>query len=357
MAAPALTFVVPGPLDKPTGGYGYDRRLLAELATLGWHVDVRHLPDVFPFPSQPERAKAEALLDALPAGRPVAVDGLAYAVLPEAMARLAGRAPLIALIHHPLSLETGLDATTVAALAASERAALAAAHAIVVTSPATAGILAADFGVPNAEITIAVPGTDRMPPARGSGGPVVSLLAVGSIIPRKGHVELVEALAALPAGNWTLDIVGDPRLDPNEALRLDETIRQTGLSERVTRTGPIDRDTLATRYDRADVFVLNSYYEGYGMAYAEAIAHGLPVIGTTGGAIPDTLGDAAILVPPGGGPALTAALRRMIEDADGRATLAAKARAAALRLPGWTDTARIFAGVVEAAIQKARRRR
>lgn len=355
MTERTLTFVVPGPLDKPTGGYGYDRRLLAELASLGWRIDVLHLPDTFPFPNPAERAEAERLLDALPAGGPVAVDGLAYAVLPEAMARLARRAPLVALIHHPLSLETGLDAATVAALAASERAALAAAHGIVVTSPATAGILVADFGVPRDEIAIAVPGTDRMPPARGSGGPTVRLLAVGSIIPRKGHVELVEALAALPSGDWTLDIVGDPRLDTNEALRLDETIRRhTSLTTRVTRTGPIDRDTLAGLYDRADVFVLNSYYEGYGMAYAEAIAHGLPVIGTTGGAIPDTLGAAAILVPPGGGPALTGALRRMIEDADGRAALAAKARAAALRLPGWADTARLFARAVEAAIQKAR---
>ena len=354
MADRALTFVVPGPLDKPTGGYGYDRRLLAELAGLGWRTDVLHLPDTFPFPSPTDLAEAERLLDALPAGRPVAVDGLAYAVLPDAMARLAARAPLVALIHHPLALETGLDAATVAALAASERAALAAAHGIVVTSPATAGILAADFGVPRAAIAVAVPGTDRMSPARGSGGPGVHLLAVGSIIPRKGHVELVEALAALPSGDWTLDIVGDPRLDPAEAARLEDTIRRTALMARVELTGPVVRDTLATLYDHADVFVLNSYYEGYGMAYAEAIAHGLPVIGTTGGAIPDTLGDAAILVPPGGGPALTAALRRMIEDPDDRAALAAKARAAAARLPEWADTVGIFAGVVEAAVQKAR---
>ena len=360
-----LVFVVPGPLDKPTGGYGYDRRLIAGLAAQGYAVEVVHLPDVFPFPSPTDVAAAETLLVAVAAGRPVIVDGLAYGVLPAAMRALAARGPLIALVHHPLALETGLDAETAARLRASEHAALAAADAVVVTSPATARTLIADFAVPAERITVAVPGTDRPTPRfdprrrdPNSAAPPrnVEILSVGSVIPRKGHVALVEALGRLADLDWRLVILGAADLDPAETARLDAAIAATGLGARIRRLGPVPRTALETFYDGADLFVLNSSYEGYGMAYAEAIAHGLPVVGTTGGAIAETVGDGAVLVAPGDTAALEAALRRLVADAEARRILTEAARTAAARLPDWDHTARTVASAIAAATRTAEKR-
>jgi glycosyltransferase involved in cell wall biosynthesis len=106
---------------------------------------------------------------------------------------------------------------------------------------------------------------------------------------------------------------------------------------------------IAALYAGADLFVLASRFEGYGMAYAEAIAHGLPIIGTTGGATIDTVpAEAGVLVEPDDVNALARALRLMIENTDERRWFATGARAAAERLPTWPDSARLFAGVIEA---------
>src|SRR5262249_29990642 len=179
------------------------------------------------------------------------------------------------------------------ALYASERAALADTRGVVVTSRATARLLARDFGVASGSITVAPPGTDRAEAARGSGDDTVALLAVGSIVPRKGYDVLIAALAQLTDLPWRLSIVGDRERDPAAAAQLDRAIAQFNLSQRVRVSGAVPAKDLDVLYRGADLFVLPSRFEGYGMAFAEAIAHGLPVVGTTAGAIPDTVPDGA----------------------------------------------------------------
>src|SRR5262249_47408486 len=154
----AVTFSVPGGLDQPTGGYQYDRHVIAGLRERGCEVDVIDLGEGFPRPTPDTVLAALPRLKRVPADRPIVVDGLALGVLPEAAVALRSSHRLIALVHHPLALESGLAPEEAAILRESERAALAAVHRVVVTSPATARILVADYGVSTDIIAIALPG-------------------------------------------------------------------------------------------------------------------------------------------------------------------------------------------------------
>jgi glycosyltransferase involved in cell wall biosynthesis len=342
-----IAFAVPGDLSTPTGGYTYDRRIIGELRRLGFGVDVIDLGEGFPRPNAGTRAAALAKLAKIPPGVAIVVDGLALGVLPE-VAALRGRNPLIGLVHHPLALETGLAPEEAERFRASERAALASMQAIIVTSPAIARVLVADYGVSPDALSIAPPGSERVSWVPGGSGDVVALLSVGIIVPRKGYDVLVAALATLADLPWRLTIVGDRRRDAQASARLDTDIVRRGLTARIAIEGAVPTERLAALYAAADVFVLASRYEGYGMAFAQAIAYGVPVIGTTAGAIPETVPvGAGLLVPPDDVSALAAALRRLISDRDARARLADNARAAANLLPTWPASAAVFARAVE----------
>ena len=346
-----FVFAIPGDLDTPTGGYAYDRRMIAELRQLGWRPEVLGLGDGFPRPSALTKAAAKAHLTDVPKGRPIVIDGLAFGVLPEAAETLRETHPLIALVHHPLALETGVTPDDAAALRTSERAALACARGVLVTSRATARTLASEFGVPVERITVAEPGTDHVALVRRKQAGAVALLAVGAIVPRKGYDVLIEALAALIDLPWRLTIVGDCGRDLPTMTRLKADIERHRLGPRVAIEDSVSDERLATLYAASDLFVLASHYEGFGMAYAEAIAHGLPVVGTTGGAIPDTVpASAGVLVPPGDATALAATLRHLIEDTAERDRLAAGARAAADKLPTWRGSAEKFGQAIERVI-------
>lgn len=347
-----LVFAVPGDLDTPTGGYAYDKRMIAELGALGWRVRALNIGEGFPRPSDATRQKAEAMLEGVPAGWPIVIDGLALGVLPEVAARLSGSHPLVAMVHHPLALETGLEPAEAETLRTSECEALSHMRAVVVNSAVTARALTGDYAVPGDRITVAPPGTDRpaaaVVPRAHHNADEVALLAVGSAVPRKGYDVLCAALAGASPWRWRLTIAGDMGRDPATAARLKDDIARFGLGDKVTIEGAVTADRLATLYARADVFVLPSRYEGFGMAYAEAIAHGLPVIGTTAGAIPDVVPPSAgILVPPDDPVALTAALRRLIADHAERARFAAGARRASAQLPTWRGSAELFSAAIE----------
>jgi glycosyltransferase involved in cell wall biosynthesis len=346
---PHLAFAVPGDLATPTGGYGYDRRIIQELRKLGWQVDVPDIGDDFPFPSTAQRATALAILSAVPAGCPIVLDGLAFGALPEAGA-LRCRTPLIALVHQPLALDPGLDITQADTFRETERAALAAAARVVVTSEATARIVMADYDVPSQRISVVRPGNDPVPPAPGRNDGVVRLLSVGSVVPVKGYDLLIAAVATLTDMPWRLTVAGDRTRNPAAAAQLDADIEAHGLGDRVAVLGAVPPERITELFLASDVFVLASRFEGYGMALAEAIAHGLPVVSTMAGAIPQTVpAGTGLLVPPDDATALAQALRRLIGDPAERRRLATNARAAAARLPTWQDSARLFVGAVETA--------
>lgn len=344
-----LAFAVPGDLATLTGGYAYDRRMISELGRLGWQIDVIGLGDGFPLPSDATRAAAQACLFDIPKGRTVVIDGLALGALPEVATQLRGRNSLLAVIHHPLALETGLSAQHVKKLHASERDALAEVGAVIVTSAATQRRLVEDYAVPAERIFVAPPGSDPVAPAQGSTNGIVRLLSVGAVVPRKGFDVLIAALGTLTKLPWRLTIVGDRTRDRKAVAQLEADITLHRLSDRVAVLGVVSPQRLAEFYVEADVFVLASRFEGYGMAYAEAIARGLPVIGTSAGAIPETVPHGTgILVKPDDPPALADALRQIIEDPTERLRLRSAARAAGARLPTWQDSVKIFSRAIEA---------
>ncbi len=347
----AVTFAVPGSLDQPTGGYKYDRRVIAALRQRGCEVDVIDLGDGFPRPTPETVNAALPRLRQVPASHSIVVDGLALGVLPDAAAALRSSHRVVALVHHPLALESGLTPTEAAALRHSERAALAAVSRVVVTSPATRRILMADYDVPGDIISIALPGTERTTGAavaRKPAGDAINLLAVGSVVPRKGYDVLVEALGQLTDLDWQLVIAGDCKRDSATARELAAAVARRRLEPRVCLAGAVGEHELAGLYRDADVFVLASRFEGYGMAYAEAIAQGLPVIGTRTGAVPDTVPPGAgILVPPEDVAALAEALRSMITDEALRARCSEAARMAPM--PTWDAAAQAFLDVLQTA--------
>jgi glycosyltransferase involved in cell wall biosynthesis len=351
-AAGHVAFVVPGSIDTRTGGYGYDREIIAGLERGGWTVHVHEIPGTFPVPSTASRAAAAATLAGLPDGMRVIVDGLALGALPDEALREAARLRLIALVHHPLADETGLTPVARAALEASERRALQAVRHVVVTSARTAATLDR-FGVAPASVTVVEPGTDPAPQARGSGGSggeaaTVELLCVATLVPRKGHDVLVRALAAMTDAPWHLTCVGGLDRDEAWVTALRAAVAAAGLEARIAFVGELDRTPLDVRYDAADVFVLPTWYEGYGMVVAEALARGLPVVSTATGAIADLVGpDAGLLVPPGDAAALTTALSAVVTDSALRARLAGGARRARARLRSWDDAARLMARTIE----------
>jgi glycosyltransferase involved in cell wall biosynthesis len=344
-----VAFAVPGDLATPTGGYAYDRRVISELERLGWEIDVIDLGEGFPQPSAAERNAARERLMNIPAGCSIIIDGLAFGVLPDVAPALSRDHALIALVHHPLAFESGLSAAQAERLRVSERAALASARGVIVTSATTARLLTAEYGVAADRIIVACPGTDPVPPARGSSDGVIRLLAVGAIVPRKGYDVLIAALAMLKDVAWHLTIAGDRTRDAQTAAKLDADIRRFGLGERISVFGAVSDERLAELYLQADLFTLASRYEGYGMVFSEAVAHGLPIVGTSAGAIPETVpAGAGLLVPPDDATALASALRRAIENSGERQRMAAASREAACRFPTWQDSAQIFARVLEA---------
>jgi glycosyltransferase involved in cell wall biosynthesis len=341
-----IVFAIPGDLSLPTGGYGYGRRLLAEWREMG--VAARHLPlpGGFPNPSETDLAETGRAILSQSYDSVLLVDGLAYGAFPESIAAgLAGR--VVALVHHPLALETGLSPEQAVEFVRREMAALRYAVAVVASSETTKRLLVADFAMPAERITVAEPGVDPAQRATGSrGGESVELLAVGSLVPRKGYDILIAALEGLADKPWRLTIVGADDRAPGTTAALKAQIAAAGLSERIRLAGVLDQAELDAAYATADLFVMPSLFEGYGMVLTEALARGLPILCTTGGAAAETAPDeAALKVPPGDVAALRAGLMRLIDGTDERRRRADAAWQAAGALPRWRETATIVAEV------------
>jgi glycosyltransferase involved in cell wall biosynthesis len=343
--ARSVTLVVPGDIELPTGGYVYDRRILSMLPDYGVQPELLALPGSFPFPTAADLDHTVKLLADAPADAPLLFDGLAFGAMPRALIeRLPQR--IIALVHHPLYLESGLDEAHMAALKASEAAALSLARHVIVTSPATKRILVAEFGVPIPKITVAEPGTDPAARASGTGTPM-QLLSVGAISPRKGYDVLVEALKPLAGLDWRLTIAGATDRNPAAVASLEAAIADAGFHDRIRLSGTVVPATLAKFYDTCDLFVMPSLFEGYGMVLAEAMARGLPIVCTTGGAASETVPNAAALkVAPGHPIFLSAALEKALRDKRLRTRMADASWEMGRTLPPWTETTRRIAAAV-----------
>ncbi|NHF72006.1 glycosyltransferase family 4 protein [Paracoccus xiamenensis] len=344
MTAPRpATFAIPGDIETLTGGYIYERRLLQGLREQGRDVQHMELPASFPAPSPAEMAQAVRRLQSVPADRVLILDGLVFGAI--ASAGLATvRAPILAMVHHPLAMETGLDPDQRAYLYRTERDNLRLARHVLVPSPHTRAVLIDRYGLSPERISIARPGVER-PAAKAVPTQPPLILSVGILHPRKGHDVLIDSLTRIADLDWQAVIVGNA-WHKQHAADLANMAAGSGLGPRLRLAGQVPAETLQRLYSQASIFALATRFEGYGIVFDEALSHGLPIVSCATGAVPDTVpAGAGILVPPDDSASFAAALRDLLENPDKRARLAAAASAVSGQLPSWSDTAQA-AGLV-----------
>ena len=324
-----ICLIVPGPLATVSGGHHYDRRMAEGLRALGHDVHVVELEGRLPDPDQASIYAARTAWAALPANSLKLIDGLAlpaFAGLP--LHRVT------ALIHHPASLETGVAEEIQQRLHATEAAMLRALPRLVTTSEQTADHLIRAFGLQQERISVIVPGIDDVPRSNGSSGSACQILSVGALIPRKGHDVLLRALSRLFDLEWELTIAGSADRNPVHANGLLALTEALAIKQRVRFVD----DVTAELWMGADLFALTSYFEGYGVAFAEALRRGLPVVVTNVGAVPALVGpETGAVCAPGDVEQLSKAMRRLIFDRDLRDEMADVAWQAGQSLPSWTE--------------------
>ncbi|QUQ68220.1 glycosyl transferase family protein [Kutzneria sp. CA-103260] len=328
----------------PSGGNVYDRRVSAGLSALGWNVDEILVGGDWPRPDAAARAELASALDDLDSGEVVLFDGLVACGVPEIVVPAARRLRVVVLVHLRLAAETGLPPAVRDDLDRREREVLHAAHAVIATSEWAARELAEHHNLPVNRVHNANPGVDRAPLAHGTDG-ASRLLCVASVTPRKGHDLLLDALATIDDLDWHLVCVGALHHAPEHVARL----KSSSAHEKVDFVGPQHGDELEQSYADADLFVLASRAETYGMVVTEALARGIPVLATDVDPLPRTVGHApdgsvpGLLVPPSG---LAAALRSWLTDAELRERLRKAARERRGMLDGWAETSKSLASVL-----------
>ena len=314
--------------------------MAAELGKLGWAISHVTLPKGFPRPDASQRAEAACQIARLADGTILLVDQLVLGVLPEVARRESQRLKLAMIVHHPLALEDLSDQGDVAALRASEQEALAQVALVIVPSEATARILVTNYAVPVTRIVVAEPGTDQQAIAPGGRDGPLSLLSIGSVVPRKAHELLVDALAGLTEVPWHLTIVGDILRHPLHVEKVRAVIAKHGLGERVPLTGGIGQKALEAHWQSTNVYVASSRHEGYGMAIAEALSRAIPVVSTDAGAVGEWVDREAVrLVPTGDLTALREAFGAVLKDARVRERMREAAKNARTALPTWSAQA------------------
>ncbi|HXS26842.1 MAG TPA: glycosyltransferase family 4 protein [Steroidobacteraceae bacterium] len=361
MSARALEFLIPGDLQSPTGGYVYDRMMVAGLRALGWHVHVHELDASFPSPTSAALAHAEHVLAALPERACALIDGLALGAMPQLVAAHSRRLHLIGLIHMPLGSELGIGRAEAERRQGEEQRALKQVDHVIVTSRSTEQELAAR-GIDRSVLSVVEPGAWTNPIGdrrRGRlGRPddgILELLCVATIQEGKGHSLLMEALAPLAHLPWRLQCVGSLSRSPDTVRRLEDQMRDLRLIDHVSLVGELPHEALSDRYLAADLFVLPTLRESYGMAVAESLAHGVPVVSSRTGAIPELVGaEAGLLLEPGDRDALRAALEQALTDSALRSSMRRAALAAQERLTFWPQASERMARILERVCEAAR---
>jgi glycosyltransferase involved in cell wall biosynthesis len=335
--------IVPAPFDAVSGGYAYDRRIVAGLREAGHAIRVIELAGQHPLTDDLARAAACAAWDSIADDEHPIIDGLALPAFAGLDDALSARSA-IGLIHHPTALETGFGANDRASLLALEKRLLPRLARIVTTSETTAEQLAATFAVDRDRIKVIVPGTDDAPRCLGSDGPTCHILAIGTLVPRKGHDVLLRAVARLFDLDWRLIIVGSADHDPVHARLLSALAEELGIARQVDFAGEVTGDALEVLWQKADLFALATHWEGYGMAIAEALKRGVPVAVSDGGAAGKLVTEmSGVVCPVGDWINLSKALRRMIFGAELRYEMAEAAWQVGQTLPDWQTQMREFA--------------
>jgi len=362
VAAPRVRLLVPGNVRHNSGGNAYNAALLRALADLGVAAVSREVDGDWPVGSAADRQELRRLLTESDAGQPTMVDGLVACGAQDALeAAAAAGAPAWILLHMPLDAHPEL-----------ERRALRAAAGVICTSNSAAATLRERHGMDAAgKIGVALPGTDPAPAAAGS--EPLHLLALAALLPNKDQLLLLRALAGLTDLAWTATLAGSDTADRAYAALLRSETYRLGLSGRVRLPGELRGAALHAEWAAADLSLLISRAETYGLVVTESLARGVPVIVRQGtGAVealaagapagkgaaaaagipaagtaaepaagPDATALPGAAVELGSDPApLAALLRRWLTDAPLRTDWRAAARSARGHLPGWDATAR-----------------
>jgi glycosyltransferase involved in cell wall biosynthesis len=327
--------IVPEGIDdpaRPSGGNTYDRRVCEGLAALGWTVHEHAVSG---------NAALARTVRRIPDGAVVLLDGLIASPAPEVLVPEARRLRQVVLMHMPLGH-------------ADEREVLMAAAGVVTTSAWARRRLGELYALSADRVHVAQPGVDAagLAPGTAAGD---ALLCVASLTPHKGHDVLLDGLATATDLSWRCACVGSLVRDPAFADGVRRRARDRGLGDRVHFPGPHTGPELDRAYAAADLVVLASHAETYGMVVTEALARGLPVVAAEVGGVTEALGRGedgtrpGLLVPPGDPAALGAAVRAWLGDAElrGRLRRAARERRASLR--GWPATTSVLAGVLAGA--------
>jgi glycosyltransferase involved in cell wall biosynthesis len=345
----AVHIVVPAGIDdpaRPSGGNAYDRRVCRGLADAGWTVHVHEVPGSWPWPDVPSYSALADALSRIPDRALVLVDGLVASPAPEVLVPEARRLRLVALVHMPLGEGTVDDV-----IRQREGAVLSAAASVVTTSAWARQVLLQLYALSDDRVHVVEPGVDAAELALGT-TTAGALLSVAAVVPGKGHDVLLDALATLMGLRWHCLCVGSLERDPIFVERLRRRVAAGEMDGRVRFSGPQARGELAGSYSAADVLVLPSRAETYGMVVTEALARGLPVVAADVGGVPEALGHGAdgvrpgLLVPPDDAAALGDALRAWLENAELRRRLRRAARERRESLTDWSTTSSAVADVL-----------
>jgi glycosyltransferase involved in cell wall biosynthesis len=351
----AVHFVVPEGIDdlaRPSGGNVYDSRIRDGLRSLGWSVQEHAVRGRWPHPDADAMTALAGAVEALPDGSVVLLDGLVASTAPEVLAPQARRLRQVVLVHMPLGHLPAEDEAEDAR--GRERAVLSGAAAVLTTSAWTRERLLELYSLPPERLHVARPAVDAAGLVTGSGAGG-ALLCVAAVTSGKGHDVLLDALAATADLAWRCECVGSLERDPPYVADLRRRSRERGLDDRVSFPGPRTGADLERSYAAADLLVLASRSETYGMVVAEALARGVPVVAAEVGGVPEALGHGTggvrpgLLVPPGDPAALSAALRSWLGDAELRKRLRRAARERRDSLAGWPATTAVVAGVLSGA--------
>lgn len=348
MSTRTVHLVVPDGIDdpeRPSGGNVYDRRLYDGLRAAGRPVRLHEVPGDWPEADAAARGALAAVLRDVPGGSPVLVDGLVGCAAPEVLVPASHRVRLGVLLHAPVGDRSG---------DAGERAVLRSAALVVTTSRWARDWVLETYGLDPEAVHVASPGVDPADVADGGDGS--ELLCVASVTPGKGHDLLLDALARLTDLDWRCVCVGALTRAPGFVAELRDRVDRAGLGERLVVAGPRTGADLAASYAAADALVLASRAESYGMVVTEALARGLPVLGTEVGGVREALGRTedgtapGVLVPAGDAEALAGALRGWLSDPGLRDGLRSAALARRTTLTDWSQTV----GAVSAALEATR---
>ncbi|HZP16184.1 MAG TPA: glycosyltransferase family 4 protein [Nocardioides sp.] len=348
----AVHFVVPEGIDdpdRPSGGNAYDRHISRILDSSGFSVHVHPAPGPWPRPDSEALGALARVAQELPDGSVALIDGLVASAAPEVLVPLAGRLRLVVLVHMPLGQRPpNGEAETIRT---RECAVLRAAAAVITTSQWSRRRLLALYRLAPDRLHIAEPGVDRAGLATGTrhGG---ELLCVAAVTFDKGHDVLVEALLSMPELPWRCLCVGSVERDPAFVEELRGRTHNGALGDRVSFPGPRTGSELDASYDAADLMVLASRAETYGMVVTEALARGVPVVAADVGGLTEALGHGAdgvrpgLLVAPGDPAALAAAIRAWLGDPALRGRWRRAAQERRQSLSGWPRTASVIANVL-----------